>query len=92
MAWLLSDIDNTDQMVPVISAKNNMIYAATKTGGNYEYLGIDWTTGKVKARWVFPDDSRLWNACFGVTTIVEDGDLLVGGFFGMKRVNIGDGK
>ena len=91
-AWLLSDIDNTDQMVPTISAKSNMIYAATKTDGNYEYLGIDWTTGKVNARWVFPDDRRLWNACFGVSTILEDGDLLVGGFFGIKRVNIGDGK
>lgn len=91
-AWLLSDIDNTDQLVPVISAKSNMIYAGTKTGGNYEYLGIDWTTGKVKARWGFPDDSRLWNGWGGIVTILEDGDLLLGGFFGIKRVNIGDGK
>jgi hypothetical protein len=60
-AWVLNDIDNTDQMVPVISAKSSMIYAASKTRGNYEYLGIDWTTGKIKARWEFPDDSRLWN-------------------------------
>ena len=34
-AWLLKDIDNTDQLVPVISATSNMIYAGTKTGGNY---------------------------------------------------------
>jgi hypothetical protein len=91
-AWVLKDIDNTDQMVPVISAKTNMNYAASKTSGNYEYLGIDWATGEVKARWQFPDDSRLWNAYGGVTTILEDGDFLVGGFFAIKRVNVGDGK
>ena len=46
----------------------------------------------VKARWEFPDDSRLWNGWGGIVTILEDGDLLLGGFFGIKRVNVGDGK
>ena len=34
-------------------------------------------TGALRERWTFPDDSRLWNAFGGITTIVEDGDLLI---------------
>jgi aryl-alcohol dehydrogenase-like predicted oxidoreductase len=29
---------------------------------------------------------RVWNAFGGITTILEDGDLLIGGAFGVKRV------
>jgi hypothetical protein len=29
-----------------------------------------------------PDDRRVWNALGGITTILEDGDLLIGGAFG----------
>jgi hypothetical protein len=36
--------------------------------------------------WIFPDDSRLWNAFCGITTVLENGDLLIGGAFGIKRV------
>ena len=46
-------------------------------------------TGELKERWIFPDDSRLWNAFGGITTILEDGDLLIGGAFGIKRVIVG---
>jgi len=59
---------------------------------NLQYMGIDWRTGEVKARWLFPDDSRVWNAWGGVTTPLEDGDLLIGGLFAPKRLNVGDGK
>jgi hypothetical protein len=31
-------------------------------------------------------DSRLWNAFSGMTTILKDGDLPIGGAFGGKRV------
>ena len=79
-------IDNSDIMVPVVSAKTGLLYAAHKENGNYQYVGIDWTTGAVRARWIFPDDSRLWNAFGGITTILEDGDLMIGGAFGIKRV------
>ncbi len=49
-------------------------------------------TGEVKARWTYPDDSRLWNAGASVITIMEDGDLLISGIFAIKRVNGGHGK
>ena len=91
-AWVNKEIDNTDVMVPVISAKSNMIYLANKENGNYEYVGLDWDTGAIKARWPFPDDSRKWNAWGGITALLEDGDLLIGGIFTTKRVNVGDGK
>ena len=67
-----------------------MIYFATKTNGDYDYLGVDWNTGELKARWRFPDDSRLWNTFGGITTLLEDGDFLLGGFFAVKRVNVSE--
>jgi hypothetical protein len=79
-------------MVPAVSAKSSMIYLASKTDGVYEYVGLDWMTGRVKARWPFPDKSRKWNAYGGITSILEDGDIIVGGAFAIKRVNIGDGR
>ena len=51
-----------------------------------KYVGLDWMTGALRERWIFPDDGRLWNAFGGITTVLEDGDLLIGGAFGMKRV------
>ena len=60
--------------------------SAHKENGDYHYVGLDWTTGALRERWIFPDDSRLWNAFGGITTILEDGDLLIGGAFGIKRV------
>lgn len=90
-AWINAEIDNTDIMVPVVSAKTGLMYAANKKDGVYEYVGLDWMTGEVKARWQFPDDSRRWNALGGITTIMENGDLLIGGVFAIKRVVIGSG-
>lgn len=88
-AWINHEVDNSDMMVPVVSAKTGLLYCAHKENGNYQYVGLDWMTGKLKERWLFPDDSRLWNGFGGITTILEDGDLLIGGAFGIKRV-IGD--
>lgn len=88
-AWINREVDNSDIMVPVVSAKTGLLYAAHKEKGDYQYVGVDWMTGELKERWIFPDDSRLWNAFGGITTILEDGDLLIGGAFGIKRV-IGD--
>ncbi|MFL8990425.1 hypothetical protein Q8X48_23565 [Pseudomonas sp. QLc11A] len=87
--WINQEVDNTDVMVPVVAAANRMIYLASKKDGIYEYLGVDWDTGETKARWPFPDDSRKWNAWGGITALLEDGDLLIGGVFAIKRVNIG---
>ncbi len=88
-SWLLPDIDNTDWMPPAISPKAGMLYIADKHKGNYEYVGVDWESGEIKARWIFPSDSVLWNNWGGITTLLEDGDLLLGGFFAFKRYNIG---
>lgn len=84
--WLNPEIDNSDIMVPVVSAATGLLYCANKRDGTYEYTGVDWTTGEIRARWVFPDDSAKWNAFGGITTILEDGDLLIGGAFGLKRI------
>ena len=87
--WFLEDIDNTDWMPPAISAQNGLVYVATKVDSVYEYRAIDFETGKTVARWPFPDDSVLWNNWGGITTLLEDGDLLLGGFFAVKRYDIG---
>jgi hypothetical protein len=89
--WINHEIDNTDVMVPVISAASRMIYLANKQNGIYEYVGVDWDSGSIKARWLFPDDSRQWNAYGGITALLEDGDLFIGGAFAIKQVNVGDG-
>lgn len=85
-AWINREIDNSDIMVPVVSAATGLMYCAHKENGDYQYVGLDWMTGTLRERWIFPDDSRLWNAFGGITTILEDGDLLIGGAFGIKRV------
>jgi hypothetical protein len=88
-AWTNTQVDNTDIMVPVVSAATGLMYAANKENGVYEYVGIDWMSGEIKARWPFPDDSRRWNALGGITTIMQNGDLLIGGVFTIKRLVIG---
>jgi hypothetical protein len=90
--WINHEIDNTDVMVPVISAASRMIYLANKQNGVYEYVGVDWDTGDIKARWPIPNYSRKWNAYGGITALLEDGDLLIGSAFAIKRVNIGPGR
>jgi hypothetical protein len=85
-AWVNHEVDNSDIMVPVVSAATGLLYAAHKENGDYQYVGLDWMTGTLRERWIFPDDSRVWNAFGGITTVLEDGDLLIGGAFGIKRV------
>jgi hypothetical protein len=85
-SWINHEVDHSDIMVPVVSAKTGLMYCAHKDNGNYQYAGLDWKTGELKERWIFPDDSRLWNGFGGITTILENGDLLIGGAFGIKRV------
>jgi hypothetical protein len=85
-AWINRDVDNSDIMLPVVSAATGLMYCASKQNGNYEYVGLDWMTGELRESWVFPDDSRVWNAYGGITTVLENGDLLIGGMFGIKRV------
>lgn len=90
-SWTNNEVDNTDIMVPAISAESGLVYAASKQRGNYEFVGLDWETGEIRARWPFPDDSRAWNCYGGITTLLENGDLLLGGMFAIKRVRIGNG-
>jgi hypothetical protein len=84
--WINREVDNSDIMVPVVSAATGLLYAAHKENGDYQYVGIDWKTGELRERWIFPDDSSVWNALGGITTILEDGDLLIGGVFAIKRI------
>ncbi|MEM7411353.1 MAG: hypothetical protein AAF430_14035 [Myxococcota bacterium] len=87
--WFLEDIDNTDWMPPAISPQNGLAYVATRVDSVYEYRAIDFATGETVARWTFPDDSVLWNNWGGITTLLEDGDLLLGGWFAVKRYDVG---
>jgi len=87
--WTLDYVDNTDWMPPGVSPHTGLAYIAHKENGRYEYQGIDWDTGELVARWRFPDDSIRWNTWGGMTSFLEDGDLLLGGFFTAKRFNIG---
>jgi hypothetical protein len=88
-SWRMEDIDNTDWMPPAVSTSNGLVYIANRRNDTYEYLAADWQTGEVKAVWEFPDDSVEWNNWGGITVFLEDGDLLLGGFFSIKRYNIG---
>ncbi|WP_217426970.1 hypothetical protein [Pandoraea pneumonica] len=85
-AWINRDVDNSDIMVPVVSAATGLLYCAHKENGDYQYVGLDWQTGELRERWIFPDQSRIWNAFGGITTVMADGDLLIGGAFGVKRI------
>ena len=90
-AWTNEEIDNTDWMVPSISAVTGEMYVAHKEHGDYQYVGLDWKTGAIKDRWEFPDDSRAWNGFGGITAILENADLMIGGVFALKRVHVGAG-
>jgi hypothetical protein len=87
-SWAIDHIDNTDWMPPGVSS-NGLVYIANKREDRYEYLAADWETGEIVATWRFPDDSVLWNTWGGITVFLEDGDLLLGGFFSVKRFNTG---
>jgi hypothetical protein len=85
-AWTNAAIDNSDMTVPAASAASGLLYCAHKQDGDYQYLGLDWITGEIRQRWSAPDDSRLWNGFRGMATILDDGDLMIGGLFGVKRL------
>ncbi len=89
LMWEMPEIDNTDWMPPAVSRTNGLVYIANRRNDNYEYLAADWETGEVKAVWPFPDDSVLYNNWGGITVFLGDGDLLLGGFFAIKRYDIG---
>ena len=82
-------VENTDVMVPHVSAVSKVLYMGNKVGFRYKYLGLDWVTGEFKARWTFPTDSAPYNTWGGIGYFLEDGDLITGGFFSAKRVNFG---
>ena len=88
-AWVLDNIDGSDWMPPLVSPKSGLLYLANKRNKTYEYVGADWLTGEIKATWEFPNDSVIWNNWGGIPTLLEDGDFLLGGFFGFKRYNVG---
>jgi len=89
-SWLNREIDASDAMVPVVSAGSNMMYISSKSNGIYGYAGLDWTTGAVAAHWSMPDGNRKWNNFGGVIALLEDGDFLLGGLFGIKRTNMSE--
>ena len=70
-SWINEEVDNSDIMVPVVSAATGLMYCAHKENGDYQYVGLDWETGELRQRWIFPDDSRLWNAFGGITTVLD---------------------
>ncbi|MEZ5568088.1 MAG: hypothetical protein R3E54_07090 [Halioglobus sp.] len=88
--WLIPDVDNTDWMPPAVSTANGLVYIANRRNDTYEYFAADWETGEKRATWTFPDDSVLWNNWGGITVFLPDGDLLLGGFFAIKRFNTGE--
>ncbi|MFL2936216.1 MAG: hypothetical protein ACJZ7Z_05735 [Myxococcota bacterium] len=88
-SWYLAYPDNTDWMPPAVSPHTGLAYLAHKEGGRYEYQAVDWDSGNLVARWRFPDDGVIWNTWGGITTLLQDGDLLLGGFFAVKRFNVG---
>lgn len=87
VVWSDRTIDNTDWMVPVVT-KNNILYLPSKKGLAYEYVALDWNTGKRIASWKMPTDSTFYNTSLGIAYFLEDGDLIFGGFFNTKRVNL----
>ena len=86
VAWTNRTIDNTDWMVPVVT-KNDVLYLPSKNGLAYEYVALDWNTGKRIASWKMPTDSTFYNTALGIGYFLEDGDLIFAGFFSTKRVN-----
>ena len=86
VAWTDKTIDNTDWMVPVVTT-NDILYLPSKDGLYYEYVGLDWNTGKRIASWRMPTESAFYNTALGIAYFLEDGDLIFGGYFNTKRVN-----
>ncbi len=88
-AWTNYQIDNTDIGVPVISIPSRMIYTVHRDAGTPVLVGIDWDTGIIKATWRMPTNSAVWGSYGNIISFADDGDILAGGLFGIKRWNIG---
>lgn len=86
VTWTDKTIDNTDWMVPVVTA-NDILYLPSKDGLFYEYVGLDWNTGKRVASWKMPTESAFYNTALGIAYFLEDGDLIFAGYFNTKRVD-----
>ena len=86
IAWTNKTIDNTDWMVPVVTA-NNLLYLPSKDGLYYTYDAFDWFTGEKVMSWKMPTSSSFYNTALGIGYFLEDGDLVFAGFFNSKRVN-----
>ena len=86
VAWTNKTIDNTDWMVPVVTA-NDILYLPSKEGLSYTYDAFDWHTGEKIMSWKMPTSSSFYNTALGIGYFLEDGDLIFAGFFNTKRVN-----
>ncbi len=40
-AWINREVDNSDIIVPVVSAATGLLYCAHKENGDYQYVGLD---------------------------------------------------
>jgi hypothetical protein len=88
-SWTNYQIDNSDIGVGVISVPNRMLYTVHRDAGKGVLVGLDWDTGIIKATWRMPTDSAVWGSYGNIISFAEDGDMLAGGLFGIKRWNIG---
>ncbi len=91
-SWTNYQIDNSDIGVGVISVPNRMLYTVHRDAGKGVLVGLDWATGIIKATWRMPTDSAVWGSYGNIISFAEDGDMLAGGLFGIKRWNIGQDK
>jgi hypothetical protein len=91
-SWTNYQIDNSDIGVGIISVPNRMLYTVHRDAGKGVLVGIDWDTGIIKATWRMPTDSAVWGSYGNIISFAEDGDILAGGLFGIKRWNIGQDK
>ena len=60
-----------------------------RDAGTPVLVGLAWDTGIIKATWRMPTDSAVWGSYGNIIGFADDGDILAGGLFGIKRWNIG---
>ena len=91
-SWTNYQIDNSDIGVGIISVPSRMLYTVHRDAGTPVLVGLDWDTGIIKATWRMPTDSAVWGSYGNIIGFTDDGDILAGGLFGIKRWNIGQDK